>query len=803
MFPVVAELTPGPGYNMAPIIRFLEDWHTTDMGNLSSDFQLAGIAVPQNPGGVANLDPSDVLARLTELDLLKGLDFIPHLTCKDHNQDALKSSLIGFRQRGVKTLLALTGDAPVSAKGVFQNDSISLLQMMGKLNHQATLQAKPGSQDTTFQFFAGAAVSPFKYTEPSQMQQYYKMEKKIRVGAGFLITQVGWDWIKSVELMTWLKDLQIDIPVIGNVYLLTTTNPAARLMHDGRLPGCYVSDQLYERLNTETYDQHLDRAAQQVAMYRAIGARGVDIGGVHDLQTFRTILEKAAAIGDQWEQYRDNLYFPPSTPHYLYDDRGHPHSAVQHRKTLYHRWFNHMHKTLLDPERTGFHALRKTMAVLGAEKRPKGPAAQSFAITEGLFKRAAFQCQHCGDCYLWENLGYCTLGGCKKGLANAPCGDATVDGRCGNDTEKICCGEKIYRAAATEPSRLVQLRQTINSPRNPNLAHTSSILNYLFGRDHTMKNALISIGEAVHASIPKTGRIMKELVAMGGSAFTKDSGPLKYMRALIEDQTTEGADFIAVNMDAFGEIDDQLAVDQVVQYVKLVRQWGHGVPVCIDSSDDQVLIAGLKEWYNTDLPVKQPLINSIKVYTSDTMMPLKKDYDFAFVGLLMSEDQPTGPGGSHSVDELVCLAEQLFDQAVGKHGFKPEEIFFDSTVFPLAIDMPALPGIPGYTYRAFETIRRIKSTPRMKDVHFSLGISNCCRDLPGRKIGVCRAYVAKAMEYGLDAGIVNVNHHYGQKPADPALLELVTAYAEMDGTAEKTDHAITLIGQFCRDNRKS
>ena len=90
----------------------------------------------------------------------------------------------------------------------------------------------------------------------------------------------------------------------------------------------------------------------------------------------------------------------------------------------------------------------------------------------------------------------------------------------------------------------------------------------------------------------------------------------------------------------------------------------------------------------------------------------------------------------------------------------------------------------------------------MKGVHFSFGVSNSCRDLPGRKIGICRAYVEKAMEYGLDAGIVNSAHHYGQKPADPSLVKLVTAYAEMDGGMEKTNTAIEQMGEFCNSCRK-
>jgi cobalamin-dependent methionine synthase I len=254
-------------------------------------------------------------------------------------------------------------------------------------------------------------------------------------------------------------------------------------------------------------------------------------------------------------------------------------------------------------------------------------------------------------------------------------------------------------------------------------------------------------------------------------------------------------------VDAFGEEDAALAVEIMVEYVKMVRKWGKGVPVCIDSSDDAVLRAGLREWFATDEEVGQPLVNSIKVYTAESMMPLKGEYDFSFVGLLMSEGRAAGPGGSHSVDELYGLARQLFDKAVGEYGFKAEEIYFDSTVFPLAIDMPMEPGVPGYTYRAFETIKRIREDKEMAGVHCSLGISNCARDLPGRKVGVCRAYVEKAMEYGLDAGIVNVSHHFGEKKADPELVKLVDAFAKMDGTPEMTNEAMMLMGQFCAANR--
>jgi len=316
-------------------------------------------------------------------------------------------------------------------------------------------------------------------------------------------------------------------------------------------------------------------------------------------------------------------------------------------------------------------------------------------------------------------------------------------------------------------------------------------------KQSTMKKPWIAVGESIHASIPKTGKVMRRLSELGPGAYSKPSEPLDYIKALIEEQAAEGADYIAVNLDAFGEENPQAAVDMMVEYVRLVRKWGEGVPICIDSSNDNVLIAGLKEWYNGDKAVRQPLINSVKVHTMQNLLPLKKQYDFAFVGLLMSES-----GKPPSVDELYSLAKQIFDEAIGKYGFGPEEIFFDSTIFPLAIDMPMQPGEPSYTYKTFETIKKIKNDPDMKGVHFIGGITNCARDLPGRKIGVMRAFVHKAMEYGMNAGIVNVKHHLSEGEATAELLQLVDAYAKMDGSAERLNEAMALMSKFCQESRK-
>jgi hypothetical protein len=572
-------------------------------------------------------------------------------------------------------------------------------------------------------------------------------------------------------------------------------------MHNGELAGCFVSDELLKKIYSENVDEHIERAAQQVAMYKSIGAAGVDISGVHDYQIFTRILNRAAQIGTDWEQFKENLYWPRKNGFYLYENDGERVKLSKSRKKLRQISFNFFHRAILDPDYMGFRAFRKTMNFLGAEKG-KGVIYRLFHAFEKFFKYLFFECESCGDCFLPENFGHCALGECEKGLSNPPCGDATVEGYCGSNSERICIGEVVYESASAEIGGLERLQNTINKSRNPDLSNTSSILNYLFGKDHTINKPWILIGESIHASIPKICKIMKELSTLGPDAYSEPSGPLNYIKALIESQVDQGADYIKVNLDDFGDSNPQTVIDMMIEYTKLVCKWGKGVPICIDSNDDNVLMAGLKEWYNTSETVKQPLINSVKVDTMDKMFALKKNYDFSFIGLLNGDNKTNSKSDSHSVDELYSYAKRLFDAAANKWDFQAEEIFFDTTVFPLAIDIPKEPNAPSYTYRAFETIKKIKNDTKMKGVHCLLGISNAVRDLPGRKIGVCRAYLVKATEYGLDSAIVNVSHGYKEDQAAPELFKLVDAFSKMDGSEEKTNAAMTLIDEFCRKNKK-
>ena len=774
-FAITLELSGTPNFGIAPIKHFLESYAGSSKDFIPKGFEFVGYTCTQSPGGAPGIEPATVLSLARSEDLLGDLDFIPHVSCKDQNKDSILASLMGFKFTGVESMLIITGDKPLKSKKVFDVESVGCLDMISDINAQSYMQVKPDQLDTVHQFYPAAAVSPFKYDEPSQMQQYYKMEKKIVCGAEFLITQVGWDWKKSVELMTYLKERGLDIPVMGNVFFLSSTTAAPRLMNTLKLPGCFVSDELLAKVNSETLEDHIERAAQQIAMYKSIGAAGVDIGSVHDLDLFKQIINRAAEIGDDWEQFKDNLCWPDKNPFYLYDDEGARVTLSKPRKKFSQRYFDFMHKAVLDEDYPGFHAFKKTMKCLGAEKG-EGFIYKGFNTMEKIAKYILFDCEECGDCFLPEHFGLCTMGGCEKGLANVPCGDSTADGMCGNNLDRVCIGELVYNAAVAD-SGVDKWLTTICPPRNIKLDKTSSILNYLFGIDHTKKSPLISIGETLDSYSPKTGAIMKMLAGLGEDAYTKHSGPLNYIKALIKSQARENPEYILVNIDAVAKGDD--AVEMIKQYAHLVRRNGRGVAIAIDSANKDVLVAGLKEWYTEGTKVKKPLVIGSSI-ALDEVLSLSKDYDFA-VGVVLKAE---------SADQLCEIAISAMAKATGA-GLKEDDVFFMFDTAMLAKDIPAQMGQVSSTHKTFEAIKRLKANVATAKGHIALRVTIAAFGMP-RRIGVCRAYAAKAMEFGMDAGVVNVAHRYGSVPAAKDLVAQVEVIANVDGTVGAHEKAVQL-----------
>ena len=791
-FMVTAELASGPNFNFAPVQQFLSGFSEDAGASVPDEFNLVAITATDNSGGSPNIETYDMYRRMVDGDLLKHLDYVPHFSCKDRNGDMIASTLACYKAAGIESMLVITGDKPLAGKSVFEHEAVTFLQMIKEMNAQAYSKAKADGLDDVHQFCCGAAVSPFKYTEASQMQQYYKMEKKIAAGAEYLVTQLGWDWKKSLELFQYIEANGIDIPVFGNVFFLSTLNPAARLMNSLKLPGCFVSDEYLAKLNSESLDEQLDRAAQQVAMYKSMGAAGVDIGSVHDYGMFIKILERAVEIGDNWQEHKDNLSWPLENGFYLYDNDGARRQLSKPKKTLSQRNFDLVHKVVLDEECRGFKIFRGIMSGLGA-KKGKGFTFRSFDAVERAFKYLLFECEACGDCYLPENFGICTMGKCEKGLANVPCGDATVDGFCGNNLEMQCVGELVYRAAAATQGGIDKWRKIYCKPRMHELDQTPSVLNHLFGLDHSAKYELTSVGESIHSLIPTVGKIMKQLHDGGEDAYSTPGRSLEYIKAMIELQAVQGASCIAVNVDAFAKDDVEVAKAMIAQYAQMVRKWGSGAAICIDSAYSDVLTVGLEAWYNTQDKVAAPLLAVAKSDVLDEMLVLRKKFDFGVVAVLDS--------GDGSVEALCSQAKDIFSNATGVCGFEAGDIYFELGASAMVKDLDEEANLPGKTHVSFETMQRIKKDKSLKGAHCSMRPSLAAMKMP-RSLGVLRAYIAKAMECGLDTAFVDLSKRFGQLPADAKLVEMVGAFAAKDGTPQKKERVQSMVDAFFAKNYK-
>ena len=184
----------------------------------------------------------------------RGANIVVHLTCKDLNRSGLEAAAWRYASEGFHNILALTGDYPTAGfRGlpdpVFDLDSVGLIALLRAMNEGLEVPGRGGKKETLpkTDFFIGAAVSPFKRHERELMPQYYKLLRKIRAGAQWVIPQLGYDMRKFHEVKLLLASRGMaDVPVIGNVYLLT--RGVAKLFNSGKLAGCVVSDELLEQV---------------------------------------------------------------------------------------------------------------------------------------------------------------------------------------------------------------------------------------------------------------------------------------------------------------------------------------------------------------------------------------------------------------------------------------------------------------------------------------------------------------------------------------------------------------------------
>jgi len=186
--------------------------------------------------------------------------------------------------------------------------------------------------------------------------------------------------------------------------------------------------------------------------------------------------------------------------------------------------------------------------------------------------------------------------------------------------------------------------------------------------------------------------------------------------------------------------------DETADLTRLVKLYAESVkiPIMIDSTTPNCIEACLK------LYPGRCIINSINMEdggkTLDKVCRLAKKYGAAVVALTINVK-----GMAMTADEKVETARQIYEQAVGKHGLRPQDILFDPLTFTIGAGDQSLLDA---AIQTLEGIRRIKQ--ELPGVFTVLGLSNISFGLPpaARKI-LNSVFLHEAVEQGLDAAIID------------------------------------------------
>jgi len=231
-FPLVVEVKPPKGVEVAKMLA-----PVTGLNG-----QVTAFGVPDNEHAKMRLSALAAARLVKEA----GGEPLMLLTCRDRNRLALQSELMSACTLGIDNVLCLTGDHirlgdHVSAKPVFDVDSVQLLKIAKGLNEGRDMVGNPLTQPTDLAL--GAVVNPG--FEPLDLQ-LLKMEKKIEQGAQFFQTQAVYD---PIIFETFIKKAeQFKVPIMYG--LLVVKSPKMAQFINENVSGITVPKWLIRELES-------------------------------------------------------------------------------------------------------------------------------------------------------------------------------------------------------------------------------------------------------------------------------------------------------------------------------------------------------------------------------------------------------------------------------------------------------------------------------------------------------------------------------------------------------------------------
>ncbi|MBT2285649.1 methionine synthase [Paenibacillus polymyxa] len=256
-------------------------------------------------------------------------------------------------------------------------------------------------------------------------------------------------------------------------------------------------------------------------------------------------------------------------------------------------------------------------------------------------------------------------------------------------------------------------------------------------------------------------------------------GSRKFKRLIVEGKYEEASEIARAQVKNGAHIVDVCVQDpdreeseDMVKFLELVVKKVK-VPLMIDTTDASVIDLALQ--YSQG----KAIINSINLEDGEEkfelITPLLHKYGGAVVVGTIDER-----GQAISREDKLDVAKRSYDLLVNKYGLKPEDLIFDTLVFPVGT------GDEQYIGSAKETIEGIRVIKEaMPACHTILGISNISFGLPeaGREV-LNSVFLYECTKAGLDYAIVNTEklERYASIPEEERRLSEELLYNTNDDT---------------------
>lgn len=324
------------------------------------------------------------------------------------------------KQQGLRNLLLLTGDKlKQHQSGTAQSMRTRYLESVNAVMHA---KQKGG-------FYIGVAFNPFKYAEAERDAQYFKLHKKLKAGADFIISQLGYDLNALKQVKQFLRQHDKTQPILACVMPLTLAR--AKYMVKHKVAGIVITPHLLDVLAHEKQqgltEQAYMRCALQILICQHLGFAGVHLSACHQpkeqalltqyLKQYATLsLMECEALWNELWQIKTGKEFEPELKYFSKRSAATEIMKYQHLHLMHDVMFNSRL------------AMGMGQFIFQHKFWTKNKAAKALLKTEAWSKHAVVGCESCGQCRLAETLYVCPET-CPKGLANGPCGGTTLD-RC-------------------------------------------------------------------------------------------------------------------------------------------------------------------------------------------------------------------------------------------------------------------------------------------------------------------------------------------------------------------------------------